>query len=239
MSNFDEADRLQAFCDHVCTVALAHALGVSCQWDMPFSQMRVRKDLRLAVVHRHIHYYKRNVYGPEYEVPPEGFLPEVPEEHVNLPATEEQLQATEHILGFPFPPLLRALYKQVANGGIGPCQGLFGALGGGDKDEALLTDEYLFQKANHQTIDLLMCKLFPLAEEKNDSLYLTSWEIKVPQGYWPDRLLPLINAGCNTSFFLDIPTDRVFYSGTHPLRLRLVASSSEGFFERWMRNKIL
>src|SRR5260221_9938738 len=34
------------------------------------------------------------------------------------PATEEQLLATERALGFPLPPLLRALYAQVANGGF-------------------------------------------------------------------------------------------------------------------------
>jgi len=35
------------------------------------------------------------------------------------PATEDQLLATEAALGFPLPPLLRALYAQVANGGFG------------------------------------------------------------------------------------------------------------------------
>lgn len=35
------------------------------------------------------------------------------------PATEEQLQVTEEQLGYPLPPLLRMLYKDVANGGNG------------------------------------------------------------------------------------------------------------------------
>jgi hypothetical protein len=35
------------------------------------------------------------------------------------PATEEQLVATEAQLGFPLPPLLRLLYREVANGGNG------------------------------------------------------------------------------------------------------------------------
>lgn len=46
------------------------------------------------------------------------------------PATEEQLQATETAIGHPLPLFLRMLYKRVANGGIGPYGGIFGAAGG-------------------------------------------------------------------------------------------------------------
>ncbi len=35
------------------------------------------------------------------------------------PATEEQLRITEEQLGFPLPPLLRMMYRDVANGGNG------------------------------------------------------------------------------------------------------------------------
>jgi hypothetical protein len=45
------------------------------------------------------------------------------------PASEEQLQATEEALGIPLPPMLRALYAQVANGGFGPACGITGACG--------------------------------------------------------------------------------------------------------------
>src|SRR5579884_1291927 len=46
------------------------------------------------------------------------------------PASEEQLRITEEHLGFALPPLLRALYANVANGGFGPVGGLHGAYGG-------------------------------------------------------------------------------------------------------------
>ena len=46
------------------------------------------------------------------------------------PASEEQLLVTETALGFSLPPLLRALYAQVANGGFGPGTGLRGASSG-------------------------------------------------------------------------------------------------------------
>lgn len=49
-----------------------------------------------------------------------------------LPATEEQLCATEDQLGFPLPPDLRRLYLDVANGGLnlGPVEFFLGAIGG-------------------------------------------------------------------------------------------------------------
>ena len=45
-------------------------------------------------------------------------------------ATQEQIQQTEHLLGFALPPLLVALYSALANGGFGPGYGLRGMVGG-------------------------------------------------------------------------------------------------------------
>lgn len=42
----------------------------------------------------------------------------------NPPVGEEALAAAESRLGFPLPPLVRALYTQVANGGYGPGYGV-------------------------------------------------------------------------------------------------------------------
>jgi len=53
------------------------------------------------------------------------------------PATEEQLLATEEALGFPLPPVLRALYAQVANGGFGFGDGMRGAIWGDSTNRAL------------------------------------------------------------------------------------------------------
>ena len=41
------------------------------------------------------------------------------------PATLDMVEAGERELGYPFPPLLRRLYLEVANGGFGPGYGLF------------------------------------------------------------------------------------------------------------------
>ncbi len=40
------------------------------------------------------------------------------------PVTREALASAEAKLGFPLPPLLRALYTQVGDGGYGPARGL-------------------------------------------------------------------------------------------------------------------
>jgi hypothetical protein len=153
-------------------------------------------------------------------------------------ASETQLQATEKLLGFPLPPLLRALYQHIANGGFGPSQGLLGAHGGGDRDGYLLTDEYLLEKAQNEPIDLGACEHALMESIGDYSNYLVPWVIVAPQGYWPDRLLLLIHDGCNMHFYLDGVTDRVFYSGAGSLRLRLVANSLEDFFNRWMNDDL-
>src|SRR6266700_604658 len=50
-------------------------------------------------------------YGQEKPALSQGFA--------FAPATDEQLQETEEILGFRLPSLLRLLYKKRANGGVG------------------------------------------------------------------------------------------------------------------------
>ncbi len=45
-------------------------------------------------------------------------------------ASEAALLATEHSIEFALPPLLRRMYKEIANGGFGPGYGLIGVAGG-------------------------------------------------------------------------------------------------------------
>jgi hypothetical protein len=90
-----------------------------------------------------VHCLARGWYGPDdalehgmeterYVVDGDGTLRGYPIEHDPrtgfefAPATPEDVQATEQALGFALPPLLRAVYLQVANGGFGPGTGLTG-----------------------------------------------------------------------------------------------------------------
>jgi hypothetical protein len=50
------------------------------------------------------------------------------------PASGEAIGAAEHLLGYPFPHLLRRLYTEVGNGGFGPGYGIIG-LPDGDGDD--------------------------------------------------------------------------------------------------------
>src|SRR5206468_981225 len=49
---------------------------------------------------------------------------QVPPIRPRPPVTPEALAAAEAKLGFPLPPLLRALYTQIGDGGYGPGRGL-------------------------------------------------------------------------------------------------------------------
>lgn len=50
--------------------------------------------------------------------------------HARPPASLEQIAASEAVLGFALPPLLRRIYLEVANGGFGPGYGVLGVEGG-------------------------------------------------------------------------------------------------------------
>jgi hypothetical protein len=85
------------------------------------------------------------------------------------PATEQQVEATEKALGFAIPPLLRACYLHVGNGGFGPGYGLIGLGGGYASDHGHLIETY---------------RLFQESEAAEG-------------GTWRDGLLPFCGWGCN------------------------------------------
>ena len=55
-----------------------------------------------------------------------------PDSHLYPPASDQEIEAAELTLGFALPPLLKAIYREVGNGGqlLGP--GLYGLPGGYD-----------------------------------------------------------------------------------------------------------
>lgn len=102
------------------------------------------------------HCYRRQWYGPDmyrnhmtFNKRPygpwirhdfrTGFFP---------PATEEQVRLSEEAMGSPYPPSLRMLYLQVANGGFGPGYGLVGAFCGyADAMHKEKQHEYVLQES--------------------------------------------------------------------------------------------
>ncbi len=61
------------------------------------------------------------------------------------PASSVVVGEAEKLIGFAFPPLLKELYLQVANGGFGPSHKILGVDGGYTSDEGdTIVDFYIF-----------------------------------------------------------------------------------------------
>ncbi|HEY6410855.1 MAG TPA: SMI1/KNR4 family protein, partial [Ktedonobacteraceae bacterium] len=142
--------------------------------------------------------------------------PDHPQRHgfAYPPASEEQLRATETALGLLLPPVLRALYAEVANGGFGPGAGIQGALGGygsrTDEPGCTIVDEYHIRSqvgyANMGRSDPV--RLVDLAD------YAQHWKptpsgkgfLLLPYAVWPEQLLALEDMGCCQHICLDCKT---------------------------------
>lgn len=115
-------------------------------------------------------------------------------------ASEQLLATTEARLGFALPPLLRALYAHLANGGFGPGGGLKGVLEGYGKhgtgfyprDDDTIVDQYHW-RSEKGTVELTECSEWQVGEQR--------WSL--PYGVWPARLLPLCDMGCMQEICID------------------------------------
>ncbi len=59
------------------------------------------------------------------------------------PASEEAIAEAERIIGYPLPPLLLRIYREVANGGVGPFVGVQGIRDGFSSDGPNMIETYL------------------------------------------------------------------------------------------------
>ena len=156
------------------------------------------------------------------------------------PATKEQLQQTEDLLGFSLPPLLLSLYMQIANGGFGPGYGIIGAIGGfplmdgmGEdiahgylryierytlirlEDYKMISwaqrDRYLKQLPSEQVLDW---DKQPLPLHDTRFRHTSKWNqvslYEFPHEVWPERLLPLCYWGCSIGTYFDARTEDIF-----------------------------
>ena len=127
------------------------------------------------------------------------------------PASEEQLQETEAHLGFPLPPLLRALYASVANGGFGPGTGLRGACGGYEGGYINHDGKIVFQyqwRSHKGTFNYTTYQeQSAQAVARGEAAHMAA-----PYGEWLDRLLPICDIGCNGEICVD-SQERMFLVG--------------------------
>ena len=165
-------------------------------------------------------------------------------------AGEDQLRATETALGFLLPPVLRALYAEVANGGFGPGGGIQGALGGygsrPDESAVTIVDDYHWhcqvgytESRYHGPVRLI--DLAKTAEQwKRGS---GKEDLLLPHEVWPEQLLSLEDLGCCMKACLDCKTGRVLCvapSGNdEEYEIGPIALSLEEYLERWLCDEVL
>ena len=161
------------------------------------------------------------------------------------------MQATETALGFPLPPLVRALYAEVANGGFGPGAGIQGALGGygsrTGEPASTIVDDYHFRcqvgYANMRRSDPV--RFVDLAN------YAQHWkptpsgkgQLLLPYTVWPEQLLPLEDVGCCMHVCLDCKTGGVFCTAPSAsdteYELGPIAPRLSDYLERWLQGEML
>ena len=90
------------------------------------------------------------------------------------PVSEQGIKKAEKLIGSTFPPLLRAYYSTIANGGVGPFGGLLGLQGGHQDDNGL------------NALDLVQ-----------------RWR-KLPNNAWPKTLHFIAYSGDTNYFCLDL-----------------------------------
>ncbi len=149
--------------------------------------------------------------------------------------TDEQLLQTEQVLKFSLPPVLRALYTQLANGGFGPGYGIDGVLGGYHSDSygESMVFRYLHSRRNSTIVDLLDYeqKLSP------------GRGIEIPDDIWFDRCLAICHYGSGIYTYYDCKSGYVFEYGAirevarrRYYTLNIVAYSLEEWLERWLKH---
>jgi hypothetical protein len=166
------------------------------------------------------------------------------------PASEEQLLATEAALGFPLPPVLRAIYTEVANGGFGPGGGIQGALSGYSssrdvQESTIVVDYNWLRQVGYTTIEHRgLVRLVDLAD------YAGQWRggnggeyLLLPNEVWPEQLLSLEDLGCCMQACLDCKTGRVLCTAPsgndEEYEIGLIAPSLEDYLERWLSGEVV
>ncbi|SRR6266566_7895503 len=143
------------------------------------------------------------------------------------PASEDQLLATEAALGFPLPPLLRALNAGVANGGFGFGYGIRGAMGGFDgRGSGTIVEQYLARSSGEEVLPWAggKVRLIDLADYDDqweevtgacrDKVVRTFWHLILPSHFWPERFLPICHWGCAIESCLDCTRGGIYQVGS-------------------------
>ncbi len=166
------------------------------------------------------------------------------------PASEEQLTATEAALGFLLPPLLRALYKEIANGGFGPGVGIQGAIGGYgssiDEQVSTIVVDYEFHlqvgyanMEGRQPASLVDLANYAWQSQRGK----TKKYLLLPYEDWPEQLLTFEDLGCCQETCIDCKTGRILCTAPtvndKEYILFWLAPSLEIYLEHWLQSKVM
>jgi hypothetical protein len=147
-------------------------------------------------------------------------------------ATEEQLRLSEEVMGFSYPPLLRTLYLQVANGGFGPAYGLFGAFCGfRDTIRGKETGEDFLQNSVIQPS--FLCKEDFIDVEQYEEQNGDPKMIGCDPTVWSKYFMYLCDWGCGRSSYLHAHNGRVYYEVEDYVFRQ--TESLEEWLERWLQ----
>jgi tetratricopeptide (TPR) repeat protein len=140
------------------------------------------------------------------------------------PATPEEIAEAEAKIGFPLPPLLKALYSELANGGFGPHYG-FGRL-----------FDYSDKRPAHRregVIDLYLSNREGDFECEMEAAATGSRK----QFSWPPMLLPLVDVGCAITICVDCSRPQFPIVRSDPNQNRQFhreSPSMQEWLERWL-----
>lgn len=131
-----------------------------------------------------------------------------PEGLPHAPVSEILVKDVESKLGFQLPPLLKACYEQIGNGGFGPGYGLIGMQGGAASDFGLLAETHQQLKSDQES-------------EGNE---------------WQLGLLPFCGWGCNIFSCVDCTTSDFVICKFEDFDVWPQSYNLEKFFEMWVND---
>jgi len=160
---------------------------------------------------------------------------------VFAPATVEQLQETEDILGFPLPPLLRLLYKKIANGGFGPGAGLCGAVGGSGTPGTRTVSGYQ-ARSDERMVKYHANNLLPLLSlaRLEDRWVLDAKGHRTlhhEAGLWFRELIPLFDLGCQVIVCSNV-MGSVFFRGPSEYDELMVLTDINQTLSEWLLEQL-
>lgn len=119
-------------------------------------------------------------------------------------ATAAEIAQAEAVLGFPLPPLIRAIWRQIGNGGFGPGYGITGVETGYRIYESTLIEnaEFLRQAADYLRDEAGEAAHY-IGQGEEQRQYAEELRREAADWYCGDRFIMYAYWGCNVTTVVD------------------------------------